>query len=269
MILIGSAVEVNLRFLKNEDLNDSVTNSFFRCNVKNSRTLVWEINGVGIGGFNHLEDVIAGNTSNYAYYASLLSMRNNSGLFMLDSILLVIAPTGSTIDINCASNMGYKTISNQVDPMNTENNEPIRNVTVNMQPVFLINSTIVTDGRNISTKVFLCSTINSSDLLWEANTYNMTEYLAFNSNSDIGTKNSRLANDRNTLTIQAIALGQHRDRFYSILYVTDNTFEEVRCKAGGNTVEYSVHMDSKSAITTTEKGIQVGVEGGLYMHTLN
>ena len=253
MILVGSATEVKLLFLKNDDINSSMTNSFFCCNVKNSKTLLWEISDFGIGKFNHLEDVISNRMSIYTYFASLLSMRNNTGQYMLDSVLIVTAPTGSTVNVSCVSNRGiYKTISNKGNPTNTEYNKPIGNTSsVKMQPVFLTNSTIVSDGNDINTRAFLCGTINSSDLSWEANTSNAITHLAFSTKSDIGISYSRLTDERNTVRLQSVSLGRHLEKFYSILYVTDDTFEEVRCLAGGSTVEYSVHKDSET-ITSAE-----------------
>ena len=102
--------------------------------MKNS-LLAWEIDGVGIGGFAYFGGVIIGSSINFIYYASLLSLRYN--MRQLDSILIVTAFTGSTVHVNCGSSNGmFVTTSNQVDPMNTEDNELIRNTSVNMQPVF-------------------------------------------------------------------------------------------------------------------------------------
>ena len=254
LTLIGSG-EVDLFFLKNEDTNNATTNSFFCCNVKNSDTLIWEINRVGISQFEHLKDVIAGTTSYYSYSASLLSLRNNLGEYTLDSVIIVTAPTGLTVNVNCVSTRGSNTTSNLVDPINKEDNEPIRNDTVNVQPVFLTNTTIVTDGNNINTRAFLCDSINSGDLSWEADTANRIEKIAFNSSSDIGRSDSRLTDEEDTVRLQAITLGEHHEKFYSILYVTDVTFEEVRCIAGGNTVEYST---PKNLISTTSEGMYIG-----------
>ena len=248
IILPGSA-EVDLLFIKKENINSFTSNLFFCCNVKNSLLLAWEIDGIGIAVFDHLEDVIFGISHNFIYYASLLSLRYN--MRQLDSILIVTAPTGSTVHVNCVSSNGMLvTTSNQVDPMNTEDNEPIRNTSVNMQPVFLTNATIVSDGNNISTRAFLCYT-NSSDLLWEADNSSGTDRIAFISNSDIGTSDSRLTDSGETFRLQAISLGKHNQNFYSILYVTDNTFEEVRCLAGGNAVKYSVakHLDTTTSFS--------------------
>ena len=263
MILVESAVEVDLFFLKNEDLNVPMTNSYFCCNVRNSGTLTWEINGEGIGGFNGLKDVIAGTFSTYTYFASLLSMRNNSGQYTLDSVLIVTAPTGSTVNVHCITNEGVETISNQADPLNTENNEPIRNGTVNMQPVFLTNSIIVSDGRNISTKAFLCDSINTVDLSWETNTSsNTTNELALNSSSGIGISDFKLTDKGDTVRLQAMSLGKQQQRFYSILYVTDNTFKAVRCLAGGRAVEYSaVQIKFDKTTTTFHQGMHEGVGG--------
>ena len=249
-LILTESGEVDILFLKNEDIRGPTTNYFFTCNVKNSQTLVWEIDGVGISEFEHLEDVITGTLSNKSYYASLISMRNSSEHFILDSVLIVTAPDGSTVNVTCVSNRHYKTISNQVDPRNTENHKPIRNASVNLLPVFLTNSTIETDSHNISTKAFTCAT-NSRDLLWEINTSNTTEYIAFNSSSDIGTSDSRLTNEGDTVRLQAISLGQHHRHFYYILYVTDNTFKGVRCLAGGRAVKYMAH---KPIIVTPDEG---------------
>ena len=252
----GSA-EVDLGFIKSENIDSSWTHSFFCCSV-NSDILIWEIDGVGIGTFNHLEDVIARRTtlhgtttSNYFYYASLLSMRSNQGQ---DSMLTVTASTGSTVNVTCLNDRAFKTISNQVDPMNTEDNEPIRNASVNLQPVFLTNTIVVNDGNNVTTKAFICDVNNSSDLSWEADTSNTTDHLALNSNSHIGTSESRLTDDGDTLKLQAISVNKQKETFYSLLYVTDKAFEEVRCLANGHAAKYSVR---KSLDTTST--FQIGM----------
>ena len=259
MILIVSASELDLLFLKNA--NSSMTLSFFCCNVRNSRTLIWEINGEGIGHFNGLTDVIADHRSSYTYFASLLSKRNDSRQLSFDSVLLIRAPNGSIVNVTCVNQRGkHEIISNQADPMNTENNEIIRNTLVNMRPLFLRNSTIVSDGRNISTRAFLCDSINARDLSWEADISNMTENFEFNSISDIGTSYSRRTDDMNTLGIQAISLGQLGEKFYSILYVTDISFMGVRCLAGGKVVGYSVR-DPETITSDEGKQMKVGGSG--------
>ena len=231
---------------KEDNINSSWTSLFF-CNVKNSSTLKWEINEMGIGNFSDLEDVNAGTLSNFLYSANLLSLRN-MGQF-LDSVLVVIAPTGSIVRVNCVSNNNEaKYITNLDNPLNTEDNEPIRNASVNMQPVFLTNTILVTDGKNTGTKAFICGANKSSDLSWEVDTYNKIDHLALDSNSGIGTSYSRLTESRDTLRLQAISLGKHNQIFYSILYVTDDTFEEVRCLAGGYAVKYSDALDTITTV---------------------
>ena len=131
-----------------------------------------------------------------------------------------------------------------------------------MQPVFT-NSTIVRDGSNISTRAFLCDSINSKKLSWEVYTSNGTAYLLeFNRNSIIGTSIARLTDEGSTVILQAIYLGlRHHRRLHSILYVTDNSFKALRCSARGKAVEYLFNQNVHRT-TTSDEGMQVGVGGG-------
>ena len=170
------ATEGSLLFIKKENMNSFMTNNFFCCNVKNSRILTWEVNGVGIGNLEYLEDVITGNRSNFTYFSNFLSMSSSNGV---------------------------KSITNLYKPLNTENYEPIRNASVNMQPVFLTNSILVNDGNDVNTKAFICDA-NNTDVSWEADSSNTTDHLALNSNSLIGASDSRLTDSKDTLRLQAI-----------------------------------------------------------------
>jgi len=237
-------------------------NSFFCCNGKNTHLLQWEINGVGIGVFkpHNLESVIAGNDTQYYYIASLLSLRNNSGQYTFDSVLVVSAQNGSRIQVNCTSDDGFKTISNLDRPKNTQFIHPQRRLSVSMQPQFLTNSIVVSDNRNINTKAFFCATTNSNDQLWEVHTSNSADHIALSVRNHLGKLRNRLTNSMDTVRIQAISLGQHNQYFTSILYVTDDTVVNVSCLAGGKKVDYPADFKN----ITTNKGMPVRlIESGL------
>jgi len=233
--------EINLVYLRNETFNSSVTNSYFCCNVNYGAILSWEINGNGIGAFttDSLEETLADVTLHYSYSASLLSLRSEGVNYIFDSVLVVSAPHGSTIRVNCVSDEGHNSISNLAVPMNNETNSRILLSSISMQTLFLTNSTIVSNGRNINTRAFMCSSNNTRDQSWEVYTAdNSNDNLDFDTNSAIGLAHYRQSASRDTLRLQAISLGQHNQNFTSIIYLTDDTVVRVTCIAGGSRVEY-------------------------------
>ena len=213
--------------------------SLFHCNVFNSTILSWEINGVGIGLFRNgdLENVLARNEPNYSYSASLLSLRSNMGETIFNSVLIVSAPLGLPVHVNCVGDHdSSENTSNLATPMNGDNFSPhSRPPVLMMKPIFL-NSTIITDAK---TRAFMCASSGTGDQTWETDT---KDHLAFDSNTISGVSKNRLTNSGDTLRLQAISLGQHRGIFVSILYVTDDSVSQVRCIAGPGRVEYPTNF---------------------------
>ena len=229
---------VKVVFLKDENdpINNSMKYSLFYCNVFNSTILSWEINGVGIGLFKNgnLENVLAGNKPNYSYSASLLSLRSNMGETIFNSVLIVSAPLGLPVHVNCVGDDdSSENTSNLATPMNGDNFSPhSKPPALMMKPIFL-NSTIITDAK---TRAFMCASNGTTgDQTWETDT---NDHLALESDDMLGARKNRLTNSGDTLRLQAISLGQHHGIFVSILIVTDDSVSQVRCIAGNKTVEY-------------------------------
>ena len=220
--------------------------SVFSCNITNTTTLSWEINGVGIGAFrySYLEDVIAGDNSNYTYLASLSSiLLQNLGKYSFASKLFLLAAPGSLLQVKCTSDYDYNSTSNQATPLYQVKYTPRRQGSVVVQPVVLTNSITVSNGENLNINACICSsTIASGNQTW---TTDGGDYIAFDSNSDFGTLKNRLANSRDTIRLQAISLGQHQQNFVSILYWSSNSnISVVRCIAGDNRVECPINFIS-------------------------
>ena len=223
--------------------------SFFYCNVFDSPILSWEINRDGIGVFRNgnLDVVFPGITSSYNYSASLLSLRNTKlGETVFDSVLIVSAPLGLPVHVNCVGDHGSKNTSNLATPMNNDNFSPQNRLPVLMMMPIILNSTIITDAK---TRAFMCASNGTGDQTWETD---FNDHLAFDPNSRIGTSTNRLANSRDTLRLQAISLGLVRGNFVSILYVTDDSVSQVRCISGPSRVEYPTDFITPA---TTVKGM--------------
>ena len=241
--------EVRLSFIKEENWM-STTYIFFSCNVLNSCILSWEINGRGIGWFHQdLEEVIAGNTPNFNYSASLLSLRQGSAGFIFDSVLIISAPRKLQVNVNCLSDFKSSSTSNLVTPMNEDVFSPQMNFSVFLIPLFISNSPIVTSG-NVTTRALICVSNTSYDQSWETDT---NDHLAFSSNSPFGMSRNRLTTSRDTLRLHAISLGQHHQNFVSILYLTDGDVSKVKCVAGGTVVD--VDYPIQQFTTSTRDGM--------------
>ena len=159
--------------------------SLFHCNVFNSTILSWEINGVGIGLFRNgdLENVLARNEPNYSYSASLLSLRSNVGETIYNSVLIVSAPLGLPVHVNCVGDNVSRDTSNLATPMNDDNFSPqSRPPVLMMKPIFL-NSTIITD---VKTRAFMCASNGTTgDQTWETDT---NDHLALESYDLLGAR---------------------------------------------------------------------------------
>ena len=227
--------DVNLEFLGNQTglINDSRVFAFFCCKVIVGPNLSWEIRGEGIGVFvidNKLDRVIARNQLDYGYIATVLSRReNNSSDYFYSSVLMVLVPKGSSVEVSCVSNGDRANISNLDTPhLGQEiNGEPRGNNFLLMLPV-ITNLTIM----GVPTWAFICAS-TGQDQSW---TTDMYDHIRFDSNSNFGSHHSK--SSRNSLRLQAIFLGQHHQYLISILYLTDNAVSRVRCSANSNMVEY-------------------------------
>ena len=226
---------IKLNFLKNDTFNGSMESHWFSCTTINSNTLTWEIYGIGIGTFHRpddIEEVIFGNNLNYTYVASLRSVRQNLTEYSIDSTLIVFAPSGTSVQVNCASDNNYTHINNMVTPIYTMNYTPQTRGSVALKPV-VINST-VNNGDNFNTRVYICTSSTASGIQTLRSITNVS--FSFNSNSKLGEKKS--TNSRDHLMLQAISLGQHQQNLITVLYVNDSNNLGVSCTAGDDSVEY-------------------------------
>ena len=230
---------IKLKFLKNDTYNGSMEILLFSCTTIDSNTLSWEINDFGIGAFHRpdgIEEVIFGNYLNYTYVASLRSVRQNLTEYSIDSTFLVLAPSGSSLQVHCTNNIQNTNISNMATPIYTMNYTPQIRGSVALKPV-VINSTI-NNGDNFNTRVYICTSGTASGIQTLRSITNVS--FSFNSNSKLGEKKS--TNSRDHLMLQAISLGQHQQNLITVLYVNDSNNLGVSCTAGDDSVEYPTNF---------------------------
>jgi len=251
MEVSGNIPVVSMKYLHSGQYEKGSTSYFLSCNVINGFSLAWEVNGSLLREFfpGDLQRILQDSKPSYVVTASLLSFRRGQdGHHSFDSVMSVISSEPLIPFVRCIeSSTGKSDTSTNFQEI--KENRPAYEQVKNINDVIhlwvvLYNSSIVESKR---TRVFLC--ISTSEFHeWQTNTGQQN---GFDNGTIVGSSFDLSGHDRNTLTLQGILLVNSNGRLISVLYVTDDTIDDVRCTAGDDSVHFPNDFSTICLETTT------------------
>jgi len=255
---VFGSVTVTMKYLTSDSRKASaIEDHYFDCSVKNGSGLSWEINGESIGEFlsGDLAKVLADSRLFYNYTATVLSLKSvPGGGYRYDSVLVISVYGHLALNVKCIDGGSGVSFSGT----NTDEGEEARpayelvNISDrNHLSVILQGSSIV---ENKTTRAFQCIS-NSTSQFWQtdnnrARVFNVTDF--------VRSTFYILTNDNDTLKLQGILLSNSNGRLVSILYVTDDTIDVIRCIADNVSVTFPndfIDISTSSTFPTTSTAI--------------
>ena len=237
---------LNVQFLKSVSrFTSPITDYYFCCNVK-GLTLIWEVNGFGLGGFEEGQTAMVHSSSkgNFNYIATLLSSRLESqGQFTFDSVLIVSLPdNSSTLNVTCRSDSASESTSNHDEPQE-KYNEPLRNHShiIYLERIFtgiiVHNYELENTSISASTSIFVCGVQNLFQT-WQAS----RQPYGFDVDDRVGLNRDILSSDGATVNEQAIYLAKQPYEIVTVFLVTNHSNVTVRCASGAEERQLSMQI---------------------------
>ena len=254
-LISTTSCTVNVTYLRGVPRlsNTAYWDYYFNCNTVGT-TLIWEVNGTGLGGFQSGEvgQASSGTRPSFTYIVTLLSSKpTTGGQFTFDSILIVSVPGMSSLDVLCSNGPSSNRTYNVDNGKGVENSNSMTSVFLE----YLLTDSVVGDETS-QTSIFICGVQNNL-MYWRTGTSN-GEFM-FRERDNVGRESHNLEAGNTTVKQQAILIAKEPYRIVSVFFVTATSDVTVTCGydqnevslTNGNTSVPTVQTDPEIVSSTT------------------
>ena len=245
-----TSCSVNVTYLRGVPRlsNTSYWDYYYFCNTVGT-TLIWEVNGTGLNGFQGVGvvgQVESGTLPSYTYIATLLSSKpTTDSLFIFDSILIVSVPGMSSLDVVCSNGPSCNRTSNMENGKGVESST----FTSSIFEEYLLTDDIVGD-QSIHTSIFICGVWNVF-MYWRAGTHNSE--LEFSEHDNVGQERRNVEPGSTIVKEQAIVIAHEPYRIVSVFFATATSDVTVTCGySSQNEVSLTSRYDSSTSVPTVQ-----------------